>query len=154
MTSEANCCIPWSMVENFCISSTRDCQDTVRHCHCALASWAVATHFPCFSMTNIDNSGLLQHGYKFTACNFAFIARIHSQFESLGFVGKYDQSPTNIVNSWTLKYGVADFLWNPRIFSLQNGPRMRAHANHKPVLHHWLSYHLTHHSEGMVIFKI
>jgi hypothetical protein len=26
-------------------------------------------------------------------------ARIHSQFESLGFVGKYDQSPTNIVNS-------------------------------------------------------
>jgi hypothetical protein len=27
------------------------------------------------------------------------IARIHSQFESLGFVGKYDQSPTNIVNS-------------------------------------------------------
>jgi hypothetical protein len=53
-------------------------------------------------------------------------ARIHSQFESLGFVGKYDQSPTNIVNSWTLKYGGADFLQNPRIFSLQNGPRMRA----------------------------
>jgi hypothetical protein len=25
-------------------------------------------------------------------------ARIHSQFESLGFVGKYEQSPTNIVN--------------------------------------------------------
>jgi hypothetical protein len=53
-------------------------------------------------------------------------ARIHSQFESLGFVGKYDQSPTNIVNSWTLKYEGADFLQNPRIFSLQNGPRMRA----------------------------
>jgi hypothetical protein len=26
-------------------------------------------------------------------------ARIHSQFESLGFVGKYDQSPTKLVNS-------------------------------------------------------
>jgi hypothetical protein len=25
-------------------------------------------------------------------------ARIHSQFESLGFVGKYDQSPTKLVN--------------------------------------------------------
>jgi hypothetical protein len=55
------------------------------------------------------------------------IARIHSQFESLGFVGKYDQSPTNIVNLWTWKYGGADFLQNPRIFSLQNGPRMRAY---------------------------
>jgi hypothetical protein len=57
------------------------------------------------------------------------IARIHSQFESLGFVGKYDQSPTNIVKSWTLKYGGADFLQNPRIFSLQNGPRMRAYIS-------------------------
>jgi hypothetical protein len=57
------------------------------------------------------------------------IARIHSQFESLGFVGKYDQSPTNIVNSWTLKYEGADFLQNPRIFSLQNGPRMRANVS-------------------------
>jgi hypothetical protein len=28
-----------------------------------------------------------------------YIARIHSQFESLGFVGKYDQSPTKLVNS-------------------------------------------------------
>jgi hypothetical protein len=27
------------------------------------------------------------------------LARIHRQFESLGFIGKYDQSPTNIVNS-------------------------------------------------------
>jgi hypothetical protein len=31
--------------------------------------------------------------------NYTILARIHSQFESLGFVGKYDQSPTNIVNS-------------------------------------------------------
>jgi hypothetical protein len=48
-------------------------------------------------------------------------ARIHSQFESHGFVVR----PT----SWTRehwKYGGADFLQNPRIFSLQNGPRMRA----------------------------
>jgi hypothetical protein len=29
---------------------------------------------------------------------YKFIARIHSQFESLGFVGKYDQSPTKLVN--------------------------------------------------------
>jgi hypothetical protein len=61
-------------------------------------------------------------------CIHLSIARILSQFESLGFVGKYDQSPTNIVNSWTLKYGGAEFLQNPRIFSLQNGPRMRANS--------------------------
>jgi hypothetical protein len=66
--------------------------------------------------------GVIQSG----ASDLTARARIHSQFESLGFVGKYDQSPTNIVNSWTLKYWGADFLQNPRIFSLQNGPRMRA----------------------------
>jgi hypothetical protein len=27
------------------------------------------------------------------------LTRIHSQFESLGFVGKYDQSSTKLVNS-------------------------------------------------------
>jgi hypothetical protein len=66
------------------------------------------------------------HGMNAFFMSSLTIARIHSQFESLGFVGKYDQSPTNIVNSRTLKYGGADFLQNPRIFSLQNGPRMRA----------------------------
>jgi hypothetical protein len=62
------------------------------------------------------------------SCNHTS-ARIHSQFESLGFVGKYDQSPTKLVNSWTLKYGGADFLRNPRIFSLQKGLWIRANEN-------------------------
>jgi hypothetical protein len=96
------------------------------------------------------------------------IAHIHDQFESLGFVGKYDpwrnfkrdhevapswpepardtdyvsgsyyslsllkshdQSPTVDTLFEDPKYGGADFLRNPRIFSLQNGLRMRAYGS-------------------------
>jgi hypothetical protein len=60
------------------------------------------------------------------------VARIHSQFESLGFVGKYGQNPTKLVNIEIRGSGFSakssDFLRNPRIFSLQKGLWIRANG--------------------------
>jgi hypothetical protein len=58
-------------------------------------------HFIQFRLESVNDKVRLRYVKWYTAYQQDSVACIHSQFESLGFVGKYDQSPTNIMNSWT-----------------------------------------------------
>jgi hypothetical protein len=66
------------------------------------ASYEAALKIKVFFIFIFSLADSFTYSWRVQSCKLApkqCIARIHSQFESLGFVGKYDQSPTNIVNS-------------------------------------------------------